>query len=1029
MMRRGQRAPQIDAVQIDTAGGLTWSASRAGRALGRMVKSKPVVALLTVAILTVPTLSTLDLKQSGERGAEAQRHVELYVTDLESQDGIDRLISGATNSSEARRQLTEKRDQGEEHLREAVEMGLPPIVAVQVTTLTHDYTHAVDRKLQLLASGLKGDASALDAALVNPAFKRVNTFLERERTQLETQAADDQKKGNLGMLLTVLLALILGSLVQSVRKRGDVSRRAKAQSEARYRALIDQSADLVAVVDRAGLATLVSPSVERLLVLADPAPFGAAADSAGVGPVDFISVLDPMDRQRFSTALQTAATPGTLSAGEFRLNGRDGTGTYEVFVQDLSADPSVGGLVLTAHDVTDRLALQHEMEHRALHDTLTGLPNRALLADRFEQALRAAERSGTSAGLLLLDLDRFKEVNDTFGHHYGDELLRQIAPRLTAVLRSVDTLARLGGDEFAVLLQNVHEVEDATEVANALLVALSAPFHVEGVDLDVEASVGVVISGEHGEDPVTLMQHADIAMYIAKRQHLGVFAYDPSVDGHSATKLAMIGDLRRGLRRGELVLHYQPKVNIATGDLVGVEGLVRWQHPEHGLVSPDAFIPLAERTGLINPLTRHILDTALAQARIWIDAGRPLPIAVNLSARNLHNERFAAQVDELLAVHDVPAHLLELEVTETAIMIDPVRACQMLEKLSALGIRLSLDDFGAGYTSLSQLKALPISEIKIDRSFVKMMNEDRRDRVIVQSIIALGHNLGLVLVAEGVETQGALATLASFGCDVIQGYYMTRPIPIAAFDSWSAGRQITPLPARGVPLLDTAYVDDSPARPTPATSSPAPPRVPLTDVLTGRDRSFSGAVAPEQNRRSDHVVFLFDDREQLLHEVTMFMSDGLSYGGHVLMIVSAEHGQVLRAALPQIRLERAESEGRFLALDAEQTLSQFMVDGLPDRALFEQSVGSTLRSHLIETAVLSAYCELGDVLCQAGNLIGALKVEELWNELQLSTTFSLFCAQPLADVEAQAGDPLAQICDRHSHVLLPDPWTRTQNPR
>jgi diguanylate cyclase (GGDEF)-like protein len=648
-----------------------------------------------------------------------------------------------------------------------------------------------------------------------------------------------QKYGNLGVLLnTVLLFFLLGSLAQAVRKTAQASSRAKLQSEARYRALIDRSADLVAVLDREGRASLVSPSVERLLAPLERVSPTAAAARAGGAPFDFISVVDPADRERFLAALQTAA-PGALPAGEFRLNGRAGTGIFEVLVQDLMADPLVRGLVLTAHEITDRLALQQEMEHRAMHDTLTGLPNRALLADRFEQALRAADRSGASVGLLLLDLDRFKEVNDTFGHHYGDELLGQIGPRLSAVLRSVDTIARLGGDEFAVLLPDVRGVECASDVAAALLDALSAPFHVEGIDLDVDASIGVVISGEHGQDPGTLMQHADIAMYIAKREHLGVFAYDPMVDGHSATKLAMVGDLRRGLRRGELVLHYQPKVNISTGDLVGAEALVRWQHPEHGLLYPDDFIPMAERTGLINPLTRQVVDSALAQARVWLDAGRPLPIAVNLFARNLHNERFAAQVDELLAVHDVPPHLLEFEVTETAIMIDSVRACQMLEKLGDLGIRLSLDDFGAGYTSLSQLKALPISEIKIDRSFVTTINEDPRDSFIVQSVIALGHNLGLTLVAEGVETQDALTTLASLGCDVFQGYHVTRPLPVAAFDLWSAGRRITPMTSahRGAPVAAVPVVPVNPVVPAiPAAVNTMPDRslVSLPDVVADR---------------------------------------------------------------------------------------------------------------------------------------------------------------------------------------------------
>jgi diguanylate cyclase (GGDEF)-like protein len=1018
-----------------------------------VVKSRPVVALLTIAILLVPTLASLELRREGARGVEAERHLELYVTDMRVQDGIDRLVSGAANSREAQQQLLEARDQTAMHLENALGMGLSPGTAARITTLTLTYTQAVDKRMRLLASGQAAEAEAFDKAQVDPEFGKVAVFLEQERTRLQKQAQKDQKDGDLGVVLTVLLSLILGSLVQSVRKRGEVSRRTRHQSETRYRALIDQSADLVAVVDRAGRATLVSPSVERLLSpqASNATDTPGAADASGTsdrsgapppeaGSVDFISLLDPEDRERFSAVLQTA-TPGTLSAGEFRLNGRKGTGTYEVFVQDLSANPSVNGLVLTAHDVTDRLALQHEMEQRALHDTLTGLPNRALLADRFERALRAADRSGASAGLLLLDLDRFKEVNDTFGHHYGDELLRQIGPRLSAVLRSVDTIARLGGDEFAVLLQDVNGVEDAIEVANALLAALSTPFYVEGVDLDVEASVGVVISGEHGRDPVVLMQHADIAMYIAKRQHLGVFAYDPSVDGHSATKLAMIGDLRRGLQRGELVLYYQPKVNISTGDLVGAEALVRWQHPEHGLVFPDDFIPLAERTGLINPLTRHILDTALAQARAWLDVGRPLPIAVNLSARNLHNERFAAQVDELLAVHDVPAHLLELEVTESAIMIDPVRACEMLERLSGLGIRISLDDFGAGYTSLSQLKALPINEIKIDRSFVMLMNEDRRDSVIVQSVIALGHNLGLTLVAEGVESQNALTTLAGFGCDVFQGNYLTRPIPVAAFDAWSAGCRITPMPAHrvrqsvdfahdddpvhgnspdrgaaGPAVHDIPAIPDIPVIPT-VNSQPARHLVALADVVT--DRASSSVTSTQgHHSQSDHVVFLFDDRRQLLHEVTMYVSDGLNYDGHVLVIATPEHTESLRAALPQLRLERAEREGRFLALDAQQTLARFMVDGIPDPALFEQSVGALVRAHLIETGVLSGYCELVAVLCKQDNLVGALMLEELWNELQLSTTFSLFCAQPLADVQGQPDDALAQICDRHTHVHM-----------
>ncbi len=430
--------------------------------------------------------------------------------------------------------------------------------------------------------------------------------------------------------------------------------------------------------------------------------------------------------------------------------------------------------------------------HDSLHDALTGLPNRTLLADRFSQALRADTRTGTSTGLLLTDLDRFKEINDTFGHHYGDELLRQVGPRMASVLRDVDTVARLGGDEFAVLLPEVHSVDDALTVAGKLREALERPFQVEGVDLDVEASIGVVRSGEHGEDATVLLQRADIAMYIAKTQQVGVFAYDPTADGHSPAKLALHGDLRRALDRGELVLHFQPKLSISTGDVVSAEALVRWQHPERGLLFPDTFIPLAEHTGLIGPLTRYVLDAAITQARVWADAGRALAVSVNLSARNLLDETLPTHVAELLAAHDVPAALLELEVTESALMTEPARAQQLLEQLAGLGVRISIDDFGAGYTSLGQLKTLPVDELKIDKAFVLTMTEDRSNSLIVHSIVDLGHNLGLTIVAEGVETEQALAALRAFGCDVAQGYHLSRPVPVAALDAWLLGRTITP---------------------------------------------------------------------------------------------------------------------------------------------------------------------------------------------------------------------------------------------
>lgn len=316
--------------------------------------------------------------------------------------------------------------------------------------------------------------------------------------------------------------------------------------------------------------------------------------------------------------------------------------------------------------------------------------------------------------------------------------------------------------------------------------ALEAPFLIGGVALDVEASIGVVLSGEHGTDPTVLLQRADVAMYVAKARNLGVFAYDPEVDGHSPAKLALLGDLRRALTADQLVLHYQPKVSLHSGEVVGAEALVRWQHPDMGLIFPDAFIPLAEHTGLIGPLTSHVLDTALAQARAWMDDGRPLTVSVNLSARSLFDDGLPRHVAGLLARHGIPAELLELEITESALMADPARAQRLLEALAAMGVRLSIDDFGAGYTSLGQLKNLPVTEIKIDKSFIINMGTQPSDALIAQSIIELGHNLGLTVLAEGIETAETLTHLRKFDCDIAEGYYICRPVPAAAFDAWRA---------------------------------------------------------------------------------------------------------------------------------------------------------------------------------------------------------------------------------------------------
>jgi diguanylate cyclase (GGDEF)-like protein len=415
--------------------------------------------------------------------------------------------------------------------------------------------------------------------------------------------------------------------------------------------------------------------------------------------------------------------------------------------------------------------------HQATHDALTGLPNRELLRDRLGQALSAATRTDGEVALLLIDLDRFKEINETLGHSYGDKLLCQVGPRLRSILRDGDTVARLGGDEFAVLLPSVDGVAEAQAVAERLREALHRPFDVEGVSLDVEASVGIVLSPWHGTDTEELLRNADIAMYAAKELKAGAVVFEPDQHVTAPWRLTLLGDLRRALEGSdELFLNYQPKYTLDGERIEGVEALLRWQHPTEGLIPPDEFIPVAEGTGIILRLTERVLGLALAQMRTWLDAGHVVPVAVNLSTRCLLDAGLPDLVARLLAEHRVPAELLRLEVTESAVMGDAARCMEVLQRLHDLGVHLSIDDFGTGYSSMAYLRRLPVDELKIDRSFVLGMTTTQQDAVLVRTAIDLGHNLGLTVVAEGVEGAEHVAALRELGCDIAQGYHYARPM-------------------------------------------------------------------------------------------------------------------------------------------------------------------------------------------------------------------------------------------------------------
>ena len=413
--------------------------------------------------------------------------------------------------------------------------------------------------------------------------------------------------------------------------------------------------------------------------------------------------------------------------------------------------------------------------HLALHDSLTQLPNRTLFQDRVQQALLYADRHDVGVTVLLIDLDRFKEVNDTLGHHRGDEVLAQIGRRLTGRLRSGDTVARLGGDEFAVLLPDVQTADHARTIAAEIAELIAQPIPVDGFELDIRGSIGVAISPFHGTDADQLLQHADVAMYIAKATHSEIEVYDRALDHYSQERLELAAELREAIDDGQLVLHYQPKVDAATRRVTGVEALIRWDHPQRGRLAPAAFIPVIENTELINPLTDFVLATATAQAAEWRQRGWDIPIAVNLSARSVADLSLPGRITRLLTAHGLPASSLELELTESAVLHNPDRAVTVLTQLRELGVRLSIDDFGTGYASVAYLTQLPIDAVKIDQQFIQPMLTDGKAASIVRFTLDLARTLQLEVVAEGVEDEETARRLADMGCDLLQGFAICRP--------------------------------------------------------------------------------------------------------------------------------------------------------------------------------------------------------------------------------------------------------------
>jgi diguanylate cyclase (GGDEF)-like protein/PAS domain S-box-containing protein len=563
------------------------------------------------------------------------------------------------------------------------------------------------------------------------------------------------------------------------RRRREDAERTRREADERYRALIEEIPALTYIswADPFGSPVYVSPQVKAMTGYT-PAEWLADRES-------WVRSIHPEDRERVLAELQRCRDQGVSFSCEYRTVTREGRTTWwrddGRFLSDGNGRPQfLRGLIV---DVTERKQADETIRRLMYYDALTGLPNRALLLERMQKELAESRALGRPVALLLLDLDHFRQVNNTLGSENGDRVIQEVARRLSDAMGGADQVARLRGDEFALLLPG----GDATlgrQVASRLLKALAQPVMIQRLPVEVGASIGIAVAPDHGEEGETLLRRVDLAMQAAKRAGESPVVYSASCDPYDPHRLVVLGELRRAIESDQLVLHYQPKVDLKDETVLGAEALVRWRHPKQGLMAPDRFIGLAEQGGLIKALTGWVLDRAVRDCCAWEQQGHTLSVAVNLSARNLQDAQLADHIVQLLASRGLPPARLELELTESAVLADPRRAAETLEHLDESGVALAIDDFGTGYASLAYLRKLPVSQLKIDRSFVMAMARNDEDSMIVRSTSDLGHNLGLKVVAEGVEDKPTWDMLGAFGCDAAQGYYMARPMPAADLSVW-----------------------------------------------------------------------------------------------------------------------------------------------------------------------------------------------------------------------------------------------------
>jgi len=601
-------------------------------------------------------------------------------------------------------------------------------------------------------------------------------FTDRRPTDVSATSIAILVGGIVGTALLFALVLVLSRAEARARRMVLDATEELSRKEQHFRALVANSSDLVTVIDAHGRLTYVSPSVSRLLGYTEDALLGREALSL-VHPDDVAAVRDAL----------ASLYGGDPAHGALVARVQHANGDYRYFesnASNLLDDPAMHGIVVDSRDVTERVAFEQRLEVQATHDALTGLPNRSLLLGRLSDALARIPRPDAHTAVLFVDLDRFKLVNDSLGHNAGDQLLVLVAERLRRAVRPGDVVARFGGDEFVVLAEHVADADECRQIADRLAETLAAPFHIDGQEVFVSASVGMTIADPVADTAETLLRDADTAMYAAKDGgRARSVLFEEQVHQRTVERLAQENALHRALERNELVVQYQPQIDIPSGAIVAVEALLAWRHPEKGLLFPGDFLSVAEETGLVVPFGAWVLEQACRDARRWYDiAGQPVRVSVNVSARQLVDAQLVETVRDALAGADLPGDALCLEIAE-GILTDARDVAAPLHALRELGVRVAIDDFGTGYASLAHLKRLPVDQLKIDAVFVGGLGRDADDTVIVAAVIGLAHALGAVAVAEGVEEPAQLEELRALRCDLAQGYLFARPGDPASVDA------------------------------------------------------------------------------------------------------------------------------------------------------------------------------------------------------------------------------------------------------